>query len=88
MDLDQMKLAAQEAFVNKKITAKYFHQWSPERVLKLLAVLEAARAVRDEVIEEVETRLEVMSPHEKLLNEAFLYLDTAKDDDQKVRVEV
>lgn len=82
MDLKSMKLAAQEAFVNKRINSKFYTHFAPEKLLKLMAVLEAARNVMEGWQEEEGD----LSPNESVLVEAFAYLDAERDGDQESRV--
>lgn len=74
MDLAEMKLAAQNAFVQKRIDPDYIRQWGPDRVLKIMALVEAARGV----MEEVDSVEGIYTDAQKLLSEAFEYIDAEK----------
>lgn len=85
MNLEDLREEAQKAFVSKKIHYDYVKEFSPERVLNMLAVLQACKEMRDDIINRImeDNNLANASfvdshlrPTERLFTEAVTHLES------------
>lgn len=83
MNLEEMKLQAQDAFVQKKITQPYITAFSPEKMLKVMAVITAAKQVREDLVLDTEVP---PTPSERSLMDAFDYLDGENNETPKPKI--
>lgn len=86
MNLEEMKLKAQDAFVQKKITQEYVTAFSPEKMLKVLAVLNAATELNEKNLDLEHESGRELTVEEAILADACTYLKTQDNEAAKPKI--